>query len=111
MLGCENAAAEPYMKVCCLNDLRSHLAWGTGGIPVPLYSFVFHEYAAGFSGNGVCLSGWVDVERTPFFLQWTMGWNFACRQSAFRGSEKRRENPLALESALELPRTRTGTAD
>lgn len=78
VLGCENAAAEPYMKVCCLNDLRSHLAWGTGGIPVPLYSFVFHEYAAGFSGNGVCLSGWVDVERTPFFLQWTMGWNFAC---------------------------------
>jgi len=77
VLGCENAAAEPYLDVCRLNDLRNHLAWGAGGEPVPLYPYLFHEYAAGFSGNGVCLSGWVDVERTPFFLQWTLAWNFA----------------------------------
>lgn len=77
VLGCENAAAEPYIDVCRLNDLRNHLAWGAGGDPVPLYPYVFHEYAAGFSGNGVCLSGWVDIERTPFFLQWTLAWNFA----------------------------------
>ena len=78
VLGCENAAAEPYLGVCRLNDLRNHLAWGAGGVPVPLYPYLFHEYAAGFSGNGVCLSSWVDVERTPFFLQWVIAWNFAC---------------------------------
>jgi len=76
VLGCENAAAEPYLEVCQLNDLRNHLAWGSGGMPVPLYPYLFHEYSAGFSGNGVCLSEWVDVERTPFFLQWALAWNF-----------------------------------
>lgn len=78
VLGCENGAAEPYLGICRLNDLRSHLAWGASGVPVPLYSYLFHEYTAGFSGNGVCLSDWVDLKRTPFFLQWTIGWNFAC---------------------------------
>ena len=78
VLGCENGAAEPYLKRCMLNDLRNHLAWGTNGMPVPLYSYLFHEYVSGFSGNGVCLSNWVDVEQTPFFLQWSLAWNFAC---------------------------------
>lgn len=78
VLGCENGAAEPYLKRCMLNDLRNHLAWGTNGMPVPLYSYLFHEYVSGFSGNGVSLSNWVDVEQTPFFLQWSLAWNFAC---------------------------------
>lgn len=77
LLGCENAAAQPYLEVCRLNDLRSHLAWGAGGVPVPLYPYLFHEYTTGFSGNGVCLSEWIDLERTPFFLQWELAWNFA----------------------------------
>ena len=76
VLGCENAAAEPYMNVCMLNDLRSHLAWGAAGHPVPLYPYLFHEYVAGFTGNGVCLNAWVDFSRTPFFMQWILGWNF-----------------------------------
>ncbi len=77
VLGCENGAAEPYFKDCRLNDLRSHLAWGAGGVPVPLYSFLYHEYVSGFSGNGVCLSAWIDVEATPFFRQWELAWHFA----------------------------------
>ena len=76
VLGCENAAAEPYMDVCVFNDLRSHLAWGAAGQPVPLYPYLYHEYVAGFSGNGVCLHAWIDFEATPFFLQWTLAWNF-----------------------------------
>ncbi|MBR6470516.1 MAG: hypothetical protein IKS83_01840 [Victivallales bacterium] len=76
VLGCENAAAEPYLGVCQLNDLRSHLAWGCGGVPVPLYSYLFHEYTSGFSGNCVCLAAWVDVERTPDFLLWHLAWHF-----------------------------------
>lgn len=77
VLGCENAAAEPYMTVCRLNDMRSHIAWGIGGMQVPLYQYLFHEYSAGFTGNGVCLSFWIDFNKTPFFLQWFLGWNFA----------------------------------
>ncbi|MBO5667938.1 MAG: hypothetical protein J6S43_02310 [Lentisphaeria bacterium] len=76
VLGCENAAAEPYMQVCAFNDLRSHLAWGAAGKPVPLYPYLYHEYVAGFSGNGVCLHAWIDFAATPFFLQWTVAWNF-----------------------------------
>ena len=76
VLGCENAAAEPYISICRLNDLRSNLAWGACGTPVPLYPYLFHEYVSGFKGNGVCLTQWVDVERTPFFLQWELAWNF-----------------------------------
>jgi hypothetical protein len=76
VLGCENAAAEPYMEFCKLNDLRNHLAWGACGMPVPLYPYLFHEYCLGFSGNGVCLSYWINTEETPFFLLWSIAWNF-----------------------------------
>lgn len=76
VMGCENAAAEPYMEFCRLNDNRSHLAWGAGGEPVPVYPFLFHQYCSGFAGNGVCLSEWIDTVRTPFFAQWTLAWNF-----------------------------------
>lgn len=76
VLGCENAAAEPYLETCRLNDLRYHLAWGYGGKPVPVYAYVFHEYVSGFAGNGVCLSDWVDTARTPLLLQWLLAWNF-----------------------------------
>ncbi len=76
ILGCENGAAEPYMEVCMLNDLRNHLAWGAGGKPVPLYPYLFHEYVCGFSGNGCSLSAWVDLKKTPYILHWIMAWNF-----------------------------------
>ncbi|MBO5308528.1 MAG: hypothetical protein J6C40_11040 [Lentisphaeria bacterium] len=77
VIGCENAAAQPYAAYCKLNDLRYHLAWGAGGMPVPLYPYLFHEYTSGFSGNGVCLSDWIDTAKTPFFLCWQLAWNFA----------------------------------
>ncbi len=76
ILGCENAAAEPYTAVCQLNDMRSHLAWDFGGVPVPLYSYLFHQYAAGFSGNCVCLASAIDVDHTPDFLLWHLAWHF-----------------------------------
>lgn len=77
VIGCENAAAQPYLGFCRLNDLRYHLAWKTGGIPVPLYPFLFHEYTSGFSGNGVCLSFWIDMKKSPIFILWQLAWNFA----------------------------------
>ena len=76
IIGCENAAAQPYINVCKLNDLRNHLAWGAGGVPVALYSYLYHEYTAGFSGNGVWLHGSIDLDNTPFFPVWNLAWNF-----------------------------------
>ena len=76
IIGCENAAAQPYVKVCKLNDLRNHLAWSTGGVPVALYSYLYHEYTSGFSGNGVWLHGSIDLENTPNFTVWNLAWNF-----------------------------------
>ncbi|MBQ7395114.1 MAG: hypothetical protein IJW08_01100 [Lentisphaeria bacterium] len=76
VLGCENAVAQPYMKVCKLNDLRNHLAWSFCGYPVALYSYLYHEYTTGFSGNGVWLHGNMDYEKTPFFPVWNLAWNF-----------------------------------
>ena len=76
IVGCENAAAQPYVKVCKLNDLRNHLAWGAGGVPVTLYSYLYHEYTSGFSGNGVWLHGSIDLDKTPYFPVWNLAWNF-----------------------------------
>ena len=76
LIGCENAAAQPYVKVCKLNDLRNHLAWNTGGVPVALYSYLYHEYTSGFSGNGVWLHGGIDLPATPDFTIWNLAWNF-----------------------------------
>ena len=76
VLGCENAVAEPYLEVCRLNDSRSHLAWACGGVPVPLHSFLFHEYASGFSGNAVGLFRSIDFDRSPGFVRWHLAWHF-----------------------------------
>ena len=76
IIGCENAAAQPYIKVCKLNDLRNHLAWGMGGVPVSLYSYLFHEYTSGFSGNNVWIHGSIDLKKTPYFVTWNLAWNF-----------------------------------
>lgn len=76
IIGCENAAAQPYIKACKLNDLRNHLAWAMGGTPVALYSYLYHEYTSGFSGNGVWIHDKVDLKKTPYFMLWNLSWNF-----------------------------------
>lgn len=76
VLGCEYAAAEPFMKACRLNDLRGHLNWSYGR-PVPLHQFLFHEYSWGFSGNAIGLNQMLDTEATPGLLLWYLAWHFA----------------------------------
>lgn len=76
ILGCENAAAEPYIKYLPFNDLRSHLAWGYGGRAVPAYPMLFHEYNNSFTGNGVCMAFWFDHRRDPAFLQYRTVYSF-----------------------------------
>ena len=53
LLGCESAAAEPYMGNLLLSDNRYELNWHIGE-PVPLYAFLYHEYLHNFMGNQVC---------------------------------------------------------
>jgi hypothetical protein len=51
-LGCESAAAEPFMANLPLNDLRFNQTL-LNGKWVPAYAFVFHEYVNNFQGNQV----------------------------------------------------------
>ncbi|WP_176014060.1 DUF6259 domain-containing protein [Victivallis sp. Marseille-Q1083] len=50
-LGCECAAAEPYLKYLPFSDLRFFCWMGRDGLSVPAYSYVFHEYVNNFMGN------------------------------------------------------------
>jgi len=75
VLGCENAAAEPYISDLQLNDSRNALGWYTG-TPVPAYAFVFHEYVTNFIGNGVGLATLIDLGNAPWFLQFLLAEGF-----------------------------------
>ncbi len=54
LLGCESAAAEPFMGSLPFSDNRFELNYFYG-TPVPLYSYVYHEYIRNFMGNQCCL--------------------------------------------------------
>jgi hypothetical protein len=52
LLGCESAAAEPFLGNLCFSDNRFELNWFIGR-PVPLYAYLYHEYLRNFMGNQV----------------------------------------------------------
>ena len=52
LLGCESAAAEPFVGNLLFSDNRYELNYRMG-IPVPLYNYVYHEYLRNFMGNQV----------------------------------------------------------
>lgn len=52
LLGCESAAAEPFIGNLLFSDNRFELCWRIGQ-PVPLYSYIYHEYLRNFMGNQV----------------------------------------------------------
>jgi hypothetical protein len=53
LLGCESAAAEPFIGNLLLSDNRFELNYRIG-TPTPLYSYIYHEYVRNFMGNQVC---------------------------------------------------------
>ena len=53
LLGCESAAAEPYISDLRLSDCRYELCYFLGS-PIPLYSFLYHRWLHNFMGNQVC---------------------------------------------------------
>ena len=75
ILGCENGAAQPYIRHLPLNDLRNHLAWRYAR-PVPAYAMLFHEYVNNFMGNGVCLCDWFDRHKSAEFIQYRTAYSF-----------------------------------
>lgn len=52
LLGCESAAAEPYINELRLSDNRYELCYMFGKA-IPLYSYIFHPYLRNFMGNQV----------------------------------------------------------
>jgi len=64
LLGCEAAAAEPFIPYLLFNDNRAtiNFAYGT---PVPAYQYVNHEYLNGFMGNQNSMRHTVDLEKSP----------------------------------------------
>ena len=53
LLGCESAAAEPYLSRLKFSDNRFELNYFVG-TPIPVYSYLYHEYVNNFMGNQVC---------------------------------------------------------
>jgi hypothetical protein len=52
LLGCESAAAEPYIGNLLFSDNRYEINYRMG-VSVPFHSYVYHEYLRNFMGNQV----------------------------------------------------------
>jgi len=52
LLGCESAAAEPFMPNLLFSDNRFELNYDIGQA-IPLYAYLYHEYVRNFMGNQV----------------------------------------------------------
>lgn len=76
ILGCEAGAAEPFIKDLAFNELRYFIGYAIGR-PVPAYSYVFHEYAASFMGNGCDVLSWIDGGNAPHNLALRLAYSFA----------------------------------
>ena len=75
VLGCESAAAEPFIPKLLFSDNRCGLNFN-GGQPVPLYSYIYHEYVTNFMGNNVCGDAFVDCRQTPEIFQYRLAYSF-----------------------------------
>ena len=53
LLGCESAAAEPFIGNLLFSDNRFELNFNIG-VAIPLYGYIYHEYLHNFMGNQVC---------------------------------------------------------
>lgn len=72
ILGCESAAAEPFIGNLLLSDNRFELNYFIG-TPVPLYAFIYHEYVRNFMGNQVCC----PLEESEDTYTYRLGYSFA----------------------------------
>lgn len=75
LIGCEAAAAEPFIPYLLFNDNRFHLNLHAGR-PVPAYAYVNHEYLNNFMGNQNAVGAFVDVARSPLNLHQRVAMSF-----------------------------------
>lgn len=72
LLGCESAAAEPFIGNLLFSDNRFELNFKFGRA-VPLYAYLYHEYLRNFMGNQVACPFLEEVESLP----WRLAYSFA----------------------------------
>ena len=53
LIGCESAAAEPFLAQLAFSDKRFQLNYYVG-TPIPVYEYLYHEYVNNFMGNQIC---------------------------------------------------------
>ena len=74
LLGCESAAAETYFPYLMFSDNRYELNLTNGSYPVPLYSYIYHEYINNFMGNQICEP--IDFKKYPFSLRLRLAYSY-----------------------------------
>lgn len=77
LIGCEAAAAQPYLKYMNFSDLRYANSFWFGALPVPAYAFVFHEFVSNFMGNQNGFDRMIDCEKSPENLLFRTAYSFA----------------------------------
>lgn len=53
LFGCESSASEPFLAQLRFSDNRFQLNYYVG-TPIPIYSYLYHEYVNNFMGNQIC---------------------------------------------------------
>lgn len=75
VIGCEGAAAEPFIAELPFNDMRFNINYFIGK-PVPLYQYVYHEFTNNFMGNQNSSAQSIDVHKSPDNLLWRLAYSF-----------------------------------
>ena len=70
LLGCESAAAEPFIGNLLFSDNRFELNYMLG-TPVPLYAYIYHEYVRNFMGNQVCCPFKIEEDTLRYRLAYS----------------------------------------
>ena len=72
ILGCESAAAEPFLTQLQFSDKRFELNYYVG-TPIPIYEYLYHEYVTNFMGNQICAM----LEKTDNNFTYRLAYSFA----------------------------------
>lgn len=71
LLGCETAASEPYLSELLFSDNRYILNYYIGE-PIPMYSYIYHEFVNNFMGNQICYA----FKESKYSLTYRMAYSF-----------------------------------
>jgi hypothetical protein len=95
VLGCESAAAAPFVRNLFFNDARQGFTRYYGK-SVPGVAYVFHEWMCNFSGNQV-------AQRSDACYRWTRSFHAGDMMSIVLGPEGKLVNAWALDWREKLP--------